>query len=225
MKKIFLKTEWAGLFAGLDDKTAGMLVKSIFSYNNGEEPEFDDPILSAVFKMIKTVIDENQEAYEETCRKNAETGRKGGLKRAQANASDRLENEATASETKRNQANQANIREGNIREDIKENTPNGVSKKSSRFSAPTVEQVQEYITEKGYQVDAERFVDFYASKGWKVGSSPMKDWRAAVRNWARERRTEKPPNKNKFNNFDGRKYTADDYLNLERTVAGVENIL
>ena len=32
-------------------------------------------------------------------------------------------------------------------------------------------------------MDAETFVDFYASKGWKVGNAPMKDWEAAVRTW------------------------------------------
>jgi hypothetical protein len=26
-------------------------------------------------------------------------------------------------------------------------------------------------------------VNFYSSKGWKVGSAAMKDWRAAVRTW------------------------------------------
>ena len=34
-------------------------------------------------------------------------------------------------------------------------------------------------------MDAQRFVDFYASKGWKVGNAGMKDWHAAVRNWER----------------------------------------
>lgn len=68
---------------------------------------------------------------------------------------------------------------------IKETTPNGVVKKSSRFSPPTKEQVEKYAQEKNLGLDPERFVDFYASKGWKVGTSSMKDWKAAARNWAR----------------------------------------
>lgn len=59
----------------------------------------------------------------------------------------------------------------------------------ARFRAPTLQQVTNYATEKGLTIDAERFVDFYESKGWKVGSSPMKDWKAAVRNWCRRDRT------------------------------------
>ena len=37
--------------------------------------------------------------------------------------------------------------------------------------------------EKGYNVDAEQFFNFYESKGWVVGKSPMKNWRAAVSTW------------------------------------------
>ena len=52
-----------------------------------------------------------------------------------------------------------------------------------RFTPPTVEDVAAYCRERGSNVDAQRFVDFYASKGWKVGNTGMKDWHAAVRNW------------------------------------------
>lgn len=55
----------------------------------------------------------------------------------------------------------------------------------SRFKPPTVEDVRAYCSEKGYAVDAERFVDFYGSKGWMVGRNKMKDWRAAVRTWVK----------------------------------------
>ena len=56
-------------------------------------------------------------------------------------------------------------------------------KGSSRFQKPTIEEIREYCLEKGYNVDAEQFFDFYESKGWLVGKSPMKDWKAAVRTW------------------------------------------
>lgn len=57
--------------------------------------------------------------------------------------------------------------------------------KRYRFVPPTVEEVEEYINEKGYKVNAQRFVDYYSSKGWTIGrNSPMKNWQAAVRTWA-----------------------------------------
>lgn len=61
--------------------------------------------------------------------------------------------------------------------------------KSSRFIPPTVEEVSEYCRERGNNVDAQCFVDFYSSKGWYVGKSKMKDWKASVRTWERKERS------------------------------------
>ena len=69
---------------------------------------------------------------------------------------------------------------------------------AARFRAPSPEEVAEYAAayaaSKGINLastdfDPERFVDFYAQKGWMVGKSRMKDWKASVRNWVR---TSKP---------------------------------
>lgn len=57
--------------------------------------------------------------------------------------------------------------------------------KAARFTPPTLEEVAEYVHEKGYGIDPERFCDYYAANGWKAGRNPMRDWRAAVRNWER----------------------------------------
>ena len=56
----------------------------------------------------------------------------------------------------------------------------------TRFSPPSVQEIEDYCTEKGFLLDAERFVDYYASIGWRVGKNPMKDWRAAVRTWVKK---------------------------------------
>lgn len=64
---------------------------------------------------------------------------------------------------------------------------------SKRFTPPTATEVREYAAEKGYHLDAEAFVDFYESKGWKVGNQSMKDWKAAVRNWIRRDKDRKTP--------------------------------
>ena len=59
------------------------------------------------------------------------------------------------------------------------------------FVAPTVEEVRAYCQERGNNVDAEQFVDFYTSKGWKVGKNPMKDWKACVRTWEKRHTAQK----------------------------------
>jgi len=53
----------------------------------------------------------------------------------------------------------------------------------TKFEPPGVEEVREYCQSRNSKADPERFVDFYASKGWKVGDQAMKDWKAALRNW------------------------------------------
>lgn len=55
-----------------------------------------------------------------------------------------------------------------------------------RFTPPTPEEASAYADEiKLPQEERLKFLDFYGSKGWKVGKSPMKDWKAAMRNWQR----------------------------------------
>lgn len=63
-----------------------------------------------------------------------------------------------------------------------------------RFVPPTVGEVIAYCVERGNDIDAQQFIDFYASKGWMVGKNKMTDWRAAVRTWEKYHK-EKPKNK------------------------------
>ena len=58
-----------------------------------------------------------------------------------------------------------------------------VAPKKERFKPPTVQEVQDYCNERQNGIQAYTFVNFYQSKGWKVGNQPMKDWKAAVRTW------------------------------------------
>ena len=74
----------------------------------------------------------------------------------------------------------------------KQNKKENIQRKT--FSKPTVEEVKAYCSERKNNVDAEKFCDFYESKGWKVGKEPMRDWKASVRTWERSS-TSKPPGK------------------------------
>lgn len=65
--------------------------------------------------------------------------------------------------------------------------------KRKRFSPPSLEDVKAYCIERGNNVDAERFIDYYTANGWQVGKNKMKDWKAAVRTWEkREFTTDQP---------------------------------
>lgn len=79
--------------------------------------------------------------------------------------------------------------ESNTNTNPKKDIPGGISKETPRrFLPPTVVEVDDYCREMRIHIDAERFVDFYTANGWKAGKNPMRDWKAAVRNWARRDR-------------------------------------
>ena len=67
-------------------------------------------------------------------------------------------------------------------------------KKVTRFVKPTAEEIKSYCEETERQIDADRFLDYYNANGWKVGKNPMKDWKAAVRNWTRDAKPAKVSN-------------------------------
>ena len=63
--------------------------------------------------------------------------------------------------------------------------------KGAKFQKPSIDAIREYCVSRSNNVDAEQFFNFYESKGWVVGKSPMKDWKAAIRTW--EKREKEVP--------------------------------
>lgn len=56
---------------------------------------------------------------------------------------------------------------------------------SKKFTVPTFNDVLGYCMQNNLEVDCNKFINFYESKGWMVGKNKMKDWKAAVRTWAK----------------------------------------
>lgn len=77
----------------------------------------------------------------------------------------------------------ANKTEQTTTNDIKSEQTEEKPKETKKFKPPTVEEVTAYCKERKNGVDPQRFIDFYESKGWKVGNQAMKDWKACVRTW------------------------------------------
>ena len=63
---------------------------------------------------------------------------------------------------------------------------------STAFKKPSIDEVRYYCLERGNDIDPEEFWAFYESKGWKVGTAPMKDWKAAIITWERKRKQLRP---------------------------------
>lgn len=183
--------------AALGERDGARLAFAMLRYGyEGIEPDRLPPSLSAAFTLAKGRI-------------NAMTaGSRGGKRRAESSAQGTRQPRAQHPSQDPSQGGTQGSSQGGAQDpsqqkekEIKEDSPNGESKKT-RFKAPGTEEVagyaSAYLESKGLGTpsslgfDAERFVDFYASKGWKVGKSPMKDWQAAVRSWLRNARDEAP---------------------------------
>ena len=66
-------------------------------------------------------------------------------------------------------------------EEVKPTNP-----KRTKFVPPTIEDVVLYAAEQALEMDVEGFFYYYESQGWHVGRNPMKDWKSAMKRWARE---------------------------------------
>lgn len=111
---------------------------------------------------------------------------------------------------KRKQRERKQLKEGQFQENVQENVRQELrdkskelrvnnleseqekEKKRKRFTPPTVDEVREYCLERNNGIDPEAFTAFYASKGWKVGNSQMKDWKQAIITWEKREQREHP---------------------------------
>jgi len=72
--------------------------------------------------------------------------------------------------------------------------------KPTKFKKPDIEEIKTYCKSRNNKVDGEQFLNYYESKGWKIGKTPMKNWKAAIRTWEKnEFKTDKKQSKVKTN--------------------------
>ena len=155
----------------LSDEEVGRLFRACMVYHSTGEIKTLDGRESVAFDFIRDDIDRAAAAYERKCDQN----------RKNRNSV----NERQRTSTNVNDGQQTCPKEQEQEQYNNNNKETSIKEKAGRFTPPTLEQVQTYCRERGTNVDAEKFVDFYTSKGWKVGNQPMKDWKAAVRTWER----------------------------------------
>lgn len=67
----------------------------------------------------------------------------------------------------------------------------------SKFKKPELHEVSEYFMQLEIPSEAESYFNYYTANGWKVGKNPMKDWKAAARNWIKNAKTYKNGNDKK----------------------------
>lgn len=181
------------------DELIGMIVRYL---RTGEQPEPRTDAQEAVLFAVQPVMETSRKrivaggsggkaASKPESKRASETGSKPPSKSGSKTQSKAASNDASKPESKRASEEEEEEESG---KEIKERGS------KARFRAPSPEEVDEYARSyaegKGLDLastdfDPERFVDFYAQKGWMVGKAKMKDWKASVRIWVR---SSKPKN-------------------------------
>lgn len=202
----------------LSREQKGLLLEALFAdMGEGEAPDMD-PVTRAVFSMMLPSVHEAQDEFRRRAEISRENGRLGGRPRK------RPENRPDAEEAgekpgnpqvpenperKEGKGDEASFPPSSLRSAfappegepacLPERAVPAVPAQGGR-RRPTPGEVRAYCEERGNGLDAGRFCDYYAAQGWKLANGrPLRDWKAAVRNWEnRERGTarkggERPP--------------------------------
>lgn len=168
------------------DELIGMIARYL---RTGEEPQPRTDTQEAVLTAIRPVM--------ETSRSRIVAGGNGGSKSTSKTAS-KPRSKSTSKTASDPESNDASKRPSEEEEERGRGVKEEERGSRARFRAPSPAEVAEYArsyaASKDLDLDStdfdpERFVDFYAQKGWMVGRTRMRDWRASVRNWVR---TSKP---------------------------------
>lgn len=187
----------------------------------GIEPTFtkDEWMQEALFISHRPQIDINN--------KRRQSGKKGGAPYKNTNAKKQPMVDFENNKKQPNDNVNENVND-NVNENVNENERGGQApaeatpadtqtpapsqtsqpKKQTRFVKPTVEEVAAYCKQRGNNIDAAAFVNFYESKGWYIGKNKMQNWHAAVYTWEKRARQEQertrasPQNKTHNANYD-----------------------
>ncbi len=178
----------------LNDAERGRLFAACLGYSkSGAEPKLEGNE-RFIWPTIRAQIERDKKNYDERCQANRQNA-----KRRYAKESDRMRTSAKTAKEKEKEKEKETEKEKTktkTTEKEKENNlsfPGGKERegavapsadKPRRSLCPTLGEIKTYCLENGYKIDAQRFYDFYEAKGWRIGSSPMKNWQAAVRTWA-----------------------------------------
>ena len=199
---VMLYFEMRNVFEELSNEKRGILVSAILDYSeHGIQPDFRGSLRIA-WASIQPRLDRDGENYAQKSQQRRyavyirECKKDGTLPlpfdewlaplsdSTQTKTSDDNKRYPTTTSTSTSTSASTSTSQGNICGSTAVKPP----RQPQRLIPPTVEEVRAYAAQRGDFLDPEAFMDYYTANGWKVGRNPMKDWKAAVRTWARKER-------------------------------------
>ena len=195
----------------LSDEQAGKLFKAIRDIQNGIEPT-DDILIQIALEPFVHQFKRDDTKWHATAERNAKNGAKGGRPRQHTdNEQTQInpKNPVGYSETQITQANPSEPKKavsvsvsvsGSVSDSVSDSEciveQSSPTPKPKPNTLPQPEQgdilayMIEYttvnkkpFTKSFLETESAKMFNYYESKGWIVGKSPMKNWKAAARNW------------------------------------------
>ena len=198
-----LSREWLALFDALPDDTArGRLLRAVAGYAiYGIQPKGLTETEQGYFaRMRKTIVTRrrNERAYQNRMIHTLSPSKphdsyapeppKSNQHRTHTNVSPLLSNKLLSSP-----------------QGEKPSKNDALPRTARRFVPPTVEEVAAYCRERNNEIDPQQFIDHHEAVGWVIGKNktPVKNWRAVVRQWERTEKETKDKNKPKKRDYSG----------------------
>ena len=168
-----MKIERRELIRQLSPETAVNVLLACWEFlETGEKPTSLSPIENVAFASFMPDMDE---AWKRYLQRISARNQSVDIGRYQTTSS--VTEEETETETEEDSINRKN----------------GADKppKRTRFAPPDISEVETYCSERKNGIDPAAFIDYYATRGWKLnGGQTMRDWKAAVRTWERRNKVE-----------------------------------
>ena len=172
MKYLKVFTDFLEVAEGLSDGALARLFRAMLRYAlDGTEPQMKSSE-RALWTVARQNIDRETAAYESKV-KHLQRGR------------------SSVSKTTRSVSEEDKDKE---KEKDKDNDKDNVSLSSTeprltaeeREKKPSLEEVMSFSQEAGLNVDVQYFYNYYEANGWYIGKRPIRDWKAALKAWARK---------------------------------------
>lgn len=159
-----------GALEPLNDAECGRLLKALLMYSMANETPELRGNERFVFPMFKAQIDRDRETYEAKCA----SSRANVMKRW--NTKDTAVYDGIPTDTKHTKTKTKNNKES-ISKDIPK-------KAGAAFTPPSLDDVKEYVAEKGYDVDPATFYNFFTEGSWKDSKGqPVRNWKQKIITW------------------------------------------
>ena len=177
----------------LDEEDQGRLAAALILYGTqGIEPSLGG-YLDAMFEALRNDIDNSVNAKSRNAggrprkasKPKVEESENGCFQEVETGVSKNENGGFSKRETGVSESAKPNISQASIGQ-AKVEERKGVRAKRERFSPPSLDDIKTFWQSERLRGSPDAFRDHYESCGWVIGKGkPMKDWKAAARNWSR----------------------------------------